>query len=185
MPLKKLIKKVRKTSVGKLAGKMVAVNAGIVTAGLVKPKVLGIKSQSNQRIFKTTGKVTRGVAIATGATFAAVGAPVALGGAGVGSGGLFAGAGGPLAGVFGKAATQGNGATSTGLAERMKSITEGGELGASPELVRNIQENDAELRGFEMPSMAASLGEMIQANLPLVLGGLALITSVVFLWRRK
>lgn len=185
MGFKKLFKSVRKTSVGKLAGKMAAVQAGIVTAGLVKPKVLGIKSKSNQTIFKTTGKVTRGVAIAAGATFAAVGAPVALGGAGVGSGGLFAGDGGPLAGLFGKAATQGGGTTSTGLAEKMKSITEGGEIGASPELVRNIQENDAELRGFERPSLAASLGEMVQANLPLILGGLALFAGVVFLWRRK
>lgn len=168
-----MIKRFRKSSVGKLAGKMAAVQAGVLTAGLVKPKVLGFKSRSTQRTFKTTGKVTRGVAIGTGLTFAAFGAPVALGGAGVGAGGL-----------FGKAMTQGGGITSTGLAERMKSFTEGGELGASQELIRNIQENDAELRSFERPSIAAALIEMVRANLPLVLGGLALV-GAVFLWSRK
>jgi len=165
MALKKLIKGVRKTSVGKLAGKMAAVQAGVLTAGLVKPKALGIKNDQNQKIFRVTGNVTKVV----GATVLAAGA-----------GGV-----GPAAGLFGKAAAQGGGATSTGLAEKLKSFTEGGEIGTSPELVRNIQENDSELRSFEMPSFAASLAEMVQANLPLVLGGLALFAGAVFLWRRK
>lgn len=71
--------------------------APIVTGTLVKPEKLGIKSQSQQKIFDTVTKGTRVVAAGTAATFTLAGAPVALGGAGVGSGGLLGTTGGPMA----------------------------------------------------------------------------------------
>lgn len=177
--LKKTVSKVKDSSVGKLATKMAVVSAGVTTAGLVKPQVLGIKNKSSQNLYDNTGKVVKTAAIATGATFAAVGAPVALGGAGVGSGGLFASAGGPLAGLFGKAATQGGVAPTTSLAQRMKDFTTGGEMGFTTQIVRT--EQDAFIRDFDGPTVS----EAIKSNIPLILAGVALIGGGFLLLRGK
>lgn len=76
--------------VTRTVGKVAAPALGLSTLGLVKPSVLGIKSNSAENLFKAGSTVGRVAAGASVATFAAVGAPTALGGAGVGKGGILA-----------------------------------------------------------------------------------------------
>jgi len=61
-----LLKKIKK-----VARKVVAGQAGLLTLGLVKPKLLGIKSKSSQKIFKKTAKIGRIAAVVVGAVVAA------------------------------------------------------------------------------------------------------------------
>lgn len=166
MAFKKLVKRLRKTSAGKLAGKVAAVQAGVVTAGLVKPKVLGIKSDRNQKIFRVTGNVTK------------VAAAVVLG---AGAAGV-----GPAAGLatkfgIGNVNAPGGAGTGSGLARDLKFFTEAGESGLSTEVVRNDQEGEADVRAFEVPTS----GQFLNQNWPLILGGLALVGGLVWVGRGK
>lgn len=65
-PVTKPLSKVAKPVVS-LVKKAATVQAGIVTAGLIKPQALGIKSASAQKLYTTTGTVTKvvGAAVAT------------------------------------------------------------------------------------------------------------------------
>lgn len=65
-PVSKVAKKVTKPVVS-VVKKAATVQAGIVTAGLIKPQALGIKSASAQKLYTTTGTVTKvvGAAVAT------------------------------------------------------------------------------------------------------------------------
>lgn len=168
MGLKKLVKKVTSSAPAKLAKKMVTVQAGIATAGLVKPSVLGIKSKSAQKLYRTTGKVTK-IAVAAGA--------VAVGGAGLAGAGPLAPV---LGGFFGKSADQGGGVTVTSLAEKMKSFTDGGEAGSSLELVRDDQQQVLDARPFDF----ASPMQGIRSKMPLILGGVGLLGLGWFFLRR-
>lgn len=161
----------------KLGRKYVSVQAGIVTGGLVKPKLLGIKSSDNSRLFRRTGQLTRTAAIVTAGSFALVGAPVALGGSGVGSGGLLSKVGSlfggkPSPSSAPDAGDQGGGVATSGLAERMLGFQQGGP---SVELAR------AKVEGEGVGAMLSSVGggEMM----PWLIGGAGLLAAL-FLFRR-
>lgn len=64
-----IFKKIKKR-VKKIVRKVVTVQAGIVTGGLIKPKLLGIKSKGAVKLYKKTGKIARVVAIAAGVAVA-------------------------------------------------------------------------------------------------------------------
>lgn len=65
----KKLKKLKKRVV-KVARKVVVAKAGIVTGGLIKPKILGIKSKGAVKLYRKTGKIAKiGAAVAGAVVF--------------------------------------------------------------------------------------------------------------------
>lgn len=145
-PLKKIKKVVRKVAAGQ---------AGLVTAGLVNPKVLRIKSKSSKKIYKTTGKIAKiGAAVAATVIAAPVVAP-AIGSAGsavIGGlkfvGGKLVGAG---KGVASALADRGETPGTASVAEALRAGAAAGEL--TPEQLALAQKQAS----LGLPINAASI----------------------------